>query len=95
MAPRAARQPWFVYMLACRGGRIYTGITPDVAARYAKHCAGKGGAFTRGHPPTRILASTRCADRGAALRMEYALKQLTPKEKRAWARAHRWRGKRA
>ena len=90
---RPARQPWFVYMLACRGGRIYTGITPDVLARYAKHRAGKGGAFTRGHPPQRILAAMRCASRGAALKLEYALKQLAPADKRRWARAHPWRGR--
>jgi putative endonuclease len=89
--PRA----WFVYMLECAGGRIYTGISPDVAARFAKHCGGRGGAFTRSFPPRRILAARRCADRGAALSAEYALKQLERPDKLAWARRHRVAAKRS
>jgi putative endonuclease len=34
--------PWFVYLLECRDGSLYTGITTDVARRYAQHVAGKG-----------------------------------------------------
>lgn len=83
-----ARGAWFVYMLECAGGRIYTGTTPDVAARFARHCAGRGGAFTRSFPPRRVLAAQRCGSRGAALSVEYALKQLTPAAKRRWAREH-------
>jgi putative endonuclease len=83
--------PWFVYMLECAGGRIYTGVSPDVAARYAKHRAGAGGAFTRSFPPRRILAARRCAGRGAALSAEHALKQLGRPDKLAWARRNRWK----
>ena len=93
MAP-ASRSPnngWFVYMLLCRGGRIYTGITPDVRQRYARHRAGKGGAFTRSFPPLRVLAAMPCASRGEALKLEYALKQRDPAGKRRWARQWRWR----
>lgn len=89
-APAAGRA-WFVYMLKCRGDRIYTGITPDVRARFDKHRAGAGGAFTRAHPPLRILASRRCASRSEALKMEYALKQLARPDKQRWARQWRWR----
>jgi len=83
--------PWFVYMLECKGGRIYTGVTPDVRARFARHCAGKGGAFTRSFPPRRILAVMRCAGRGEALSTEHALKQLARAEKLAWARQNKHR----
>ena len=86
---------WFVYMLRCRGNRIYTGITPDVAARFAKHRAGTGGAFTRAHPPSRILAAMACGTRSEALKMEYALKQLAPGDKRRWAREWRWQARKA
>lgn len=82
--------PWFVYMLECAGGRIYTGVSPDVAARFAKHRAGAGGAFTRGFPPRRILAAMRCAGRGEALSVEHALKRLERPAKLAWARRWRW-----
>ena len=91
MKPPIAPAPWFVYMLECKGGRIYTGVTPDLTGRYARHRAGKGGAFTRSFPPRRILAAMRCASRGAALSAEHALKQLARPEKLRWAREWRWR----
>lgn len=90
-ARAAAPAGWFVYMLLCRGGRIYTGITPDVATRYARHRAGRGGAFTRSFPPLRVLAAMPCMDRGAALKAEHALKQLARPDKQRWARQWRWR----
>jgi putative endonuclease len=92
--PRAPTRAWFVYMLECAGGRVYTGITPDVAARFVKHCAGAGGAFTRSFPPLRVLAAKRCGTRSAALKAEYALKQLAPAAKRRWAGEWRWRATR-
>ena len=80
-------------MLECAGGRIYTGISPDVATRFEKHRAGAGGAFTRSFPPRRILAARRCVGRGAALSAEHALKQLERPDKLAWARRNRWKKK--
>ena len=77
--------PWFVYLLECRGGRIYTGIATDVDRRLAEHRAGKGARFTRAHPPVRELARLPCADRPEALRREAAIKRLSPAEKRAFA----------
>ena len=81
---------WFVYMLECAGGRIYTGITVDVAQRFAKHRAGRGGAFTRSYRPLRVLAAMRCGSRSAALKAEYRLKQLRRPEKLQWAVHRRW-----
>lgn len=77
-----AAAPWFVYLLECRDGSIYTGIARDVAVRYAAHAAGKGARYTRSHPPVALLASLEYADRSAALRAEYRIKQLTATEKR-------------
>lgn len=76
---------WFVYLLECRGGTLYTGIALDVAARFSAHCKGRGAAYTRSHPPLRILAAMRCKDRGSALSAEYALKQLRRPIKLLWA----------
>ena len=73
--------PWFVYLIECRGGSIYTGIAIDVAARYAAHCNGKGARYTRAHPPLRLLASVAYPDRSSALKAEYRIKQLTAAEK--------------
>ncbi len=81
---RAAK--WFVYMIECEGNRIYTGIAIDVAARFEKHRAGLGAAFTRANKPLRLLASKKCRSRSDALRQEYALKQLTREGKEAWVR---------
>lgn len=74
---------WHVYLIECADGSVYTGIAVDVDRRYAQHVAGKGARYTRSHPPARLLARFEYPDRGAALRAEYAIKQLTPARKRA------------
>lgn len=74
--------PWFVYLLECRDGSIYTGIATDVERRYAMHVAGKGARYTRSHPPLRLLARFEFPDRSIASRAEYAIKQLSPLQKR-------------
>jgi putative endonuclease len=74
---------WFVYVLECRDGSLYTGIARDVARRYALHAAGKGARYTRSHPPARVLAVFAHADRSSASKAEYAIKQLSPAAKRA------------
>ena len=73
---------WFLYLIECLGGSIYTGITKDVEARYAAHAAGKGARYTRSHPPAKLLAMMEYADRSSASKAEYCVKQLTPTEKR-------------
>lgn len=79
---------WYLYLIECEGGSIYTGITVDVAARYAVHASGKGARYTRSYPPRRLLASVEYPDRSAAAKAEYAMKCLTPREKRAFALLH-------
>ena len=74
---------WFVYVLECRDGRLYTGIAIDVAKRYAQHIAGKGARYTRSHPPERLLGSFAYPDRSAALKAEHAIRHLPPTAKRA------------
>ncbi|RNF82651.1 GIY-YIG nuclease family protein [Lysobacter psychrotolerans] len=78
-------RPWFLYLIECRDGSVYTGISTDVQRRYDQHVAGKGARYTRSHPPVRLLAQFEYADRAAASRAEYAIKQLTPAKKRALA----------
>lgn len=77
---------WYLYLLECSDGSIYTGITVDVEARYAAHVAGRGARYTRSHPPKRLLASVEYADRSTASKAEYAMKQLTAGQKRSVAR---------
>ena len=83
---QSSEKIWWLYLLACRGGRTYAGIALDVAARFALHRSGKGAKFTRANPPHRILGAQAFTSRSDALKAEYALKQLTPTAKRAWAR---------
>ena len=77
-------------MLECNGGRIYTGITVDVDARYKKHCCGTGAAFTRMHKPQRILAVMPCADRSEGSKAEAQLKKLERADKLLWAAEWPW-----
>lgn len=79
---------WFVYLIECKGGSIYTGIAVDVAARYAAHQSGKGARYTRSHPPRRLLAAIAYPDRSAASKAEYQIKRLSPREKREFGLRH-------
>lgn len=74
---------WYVYLIECRDGSVYTGITTGVLRRYAQHLAGKGARYTRSHPPLRLLGQCACVDRAEASRTEYRIKQLAPAQKRA------------
>lgn len=74
---------WYVYLIECRDGSLYTGIATDVDRRYAEHVAGKGARYTRARGPLRLLARFGYPDRAAASRAEYAIKQWTPARKRA------------
>ena len=78
----AAGKVWYLYLLECLDGSIYTGIALDVAARYLAHANGTGARYTRAHPPRRILASQSFPDRSSASKAEYRVKQLSPAEKR-------------
>lgn len=80
---------WSVYLLECRGGRIYTGIAVDVDARLQMHLSGRGARFTRAHPPQRLLVHFSYPDRGSALRVEAAIKRLPAAAKRAIAAGSR------
>ena len=80
-----AAKRWFVYLIECRDGSIYTGIAVDVAARYAAHVSGKGARYTRSHPPRHLLAVLEYPDRSSASVAEHAVKQLSREEKRDYA----------
>ena len=78
-------KPWYLYLIECTDGSIYTGITVDVAARYLAHCQGCGARYTRAHPPRELLGYETYPDRSAASRAEYRIKQLSPQAKRHYA----------
>ena len=80
-------KPWFLYLIECTDGSIYTGITVDVAARYAAHCAGSGARYTRAHPPRRLLGWETHPDRSTASKAEIRIKRLNAGDKRRYAKS--------
>jgi putative endonuclease len=84
-AQTQATGAWFVYLLECLNGKIYTGIATDVEARFTKHRTGKGARFTKMNPPSHIMASKQCKNRSEASKLEYQIKRLTPIQKRGLA----------
>ena len=82
---RAAKR-WYVYLILCRNGAVYTGIARNVAVRYAQHVAGTGARYTRANPPRRLLVKFACLNQSEASRMESAIKKLVAINKRKLAR---------
>jgi len=76
---------WFVYVVRCRDGTLYTGISRDVEARLEKHNRGKGARYTRGRGPVALVHSERKSSHTAALRREAAIKALPRRQKLALA----------
>ena len=77
----AASQPYWLYLLECKGGVYYAGIAIDVERRFYQHLFGTGAKFTRARPPLRVLAAREYPSKGEALRAELALKALPRGEK--------------
>ena len=72
---------WHLYLLECKGGSYYAGITNRLEARFAAHLSGRGAKYTRANPPIRILASKTYPDRSAASIAEAQLKRIPRSEK--------------
>ena len=72
----AVSDPAFVYLLRCADDTLYCGWTVDLEKRIAAHADGRGARYTRGRGPVRLAAAWRAPDRGAAMRLELAIKRL-------------------
>lgn len=77
MKTGAVMDNWYVYMIECSDGTIYTGITNDVKARILKHNSGKGAKYTRARRPVKLKAQWKCSTKSASAQAEYALKKLS------------------
>ena len=75
--------PWFVYILRCSDDTLYTGITNEPKRRLAQHNAGTASKYTRSRRPVEMVYCESVEDKPAALRREYAIKQLSRTEKLA------------
>lgn len=84
---------YYIYMLRCQDGSLYTGITPDLKRRMRQHCGRlSGGAkYTRSHPPKALACSWETDGHTAAAQFEIACKRLTREKKLLLAAApERW-----
>jgi putative endonuclease len=72
---------WYLYLIECDDGSLYTGITTDVERRYAEHVAGKGARYTRMKKPVRLVGFRECGSRSEALKAELAMKKQPRTEK--------------
>lgn len=66
---------WFIYMVRTASGLLYTGISTDPARRLRQHQSGKGSRALRGKGPLTLAWQQAVGEKGAALRLEYRLKQ--------------------
>ena len=72
---------YWVYILRCSDGTLYTGITDDVERRLKAHNNGKGAKYTRGRGPVELVYQEQQSDKSAALKREAAIKKLSRTEK--------------
>lgn len=68
---------WTLYLLRCRDGTLYTGVTTDLPRRLAEHRRGSASRYTRSRRPVTLVYAEACGGRSAALRREAAVKRLS------------------
>ena len=68
-------RPWFLYVVHCQDGTLYTGISTDVVRRVKQHNAGQGARYTSTRRPVALRAVWRFPDRTTALKAEIAFKR--------------------
>ena len=73
----------WVYILRCADGSLYCGWTVDLEARLSVHRAGKGSRYVGGRLPVELAWAREMEDRGAAMREEARIKNMTRPEKLA------------
>ena len=74
---------WYLYILQCGDGSLYTGITTDVEKRLEVHRSGKGAKYTRGRSPLELKYREACGTPSDALKRELEIKHLSREEKLA------------
>lgn len=72
---------YWLYILRCGDGSLYTGTTDDVERRLKAHREGKGAKYTRGRGPLEVVYREELPDKSAALKREWAVKRLSREEK--------------
>ena len=72
---------YYIYLLKCGDNSLYTGITTDVARRFAEHKNGTASRYTRSRKAVKMLYAEKANDRSTALQREAAIKKMTRKKK--------------
>jgi putative endonuclease len=72
---------WYLYMVRCRGGNLYTGIATDIDRRFVEHESGKGAKYLRGRAPLQLAFKEKIGRRSLALKIERMIKKL-PKNRK-------------
>ena len=79
--PDPAENGWTLYIVECRDGTFYTGITNDIGRRLHQHNKGLASRYTRSRRPVKIVYQAPCMNRSDALIKEWAVKSLSRGEK--------------
>lgn len=74
---------WYLYILRCKDGSLYTGITTDVGKRLEVHRSGHGAKYTRGRGPLELVYREVCGTHSDALKREWVVKHLPRGRKQA------------
>jgi len=77
---------WFVYILRCGDGSLYTGITKDVQRRSQQHNSGTASRYTRSRRPVRVIWKESQPTQSTALKREAAIKAMARVQKLAMIR---------
>lgn len=72
---------YWVYIVRCADGTLYSGSTPQLERRIAEHNLGKGAKYTRGRRPVILMQAWIVENRGQALQLEAFLKRFSKPEK--------------
>lgn len=80
---------WFVYILRCADGTLYTGVSTNITRRCKQHNDGKAARYTRSRRPVRVVFQEAQSDQSSALRREAEIKALSRRQKLALIRKGR------
>ena len=72
---------WYVYILLCRDGTLYTGITNDIKKRMLAHEKGKGAKYTNGRGPFKLVYENTFNNQSMAMKEENRIKKLSKVQK--------------
>jgi len=75
--------PWHIYILECKDGKLYTGITNNLSRRIKAYNSGNGCRYTKYRFPVKLMYSEEVPDKPSALKREIQIKRLRRPKKLA------------